>query len=209
MWIASAQVVCNMVSSHVRELEDPVTLESKSIALVEFPLYSTWKSLSGSPEEPVPVCCGVLQVGVQGLSDDEIFWFLVQEYQALLSRIMKQQQSLPSNSCHELFIYSCIRAIVSGNTVLSGRAIQLLGTKQLLGALRSVTLVANVTDSGYELSSPRRQMTEVAIEALKAENIIREASIEEKRMKSNSWWSSSIGRMDQISMYSEFHKIQG
>jgi hypothetical protein len=200
MWVASAQLVGNMVSSHVHEqLEDPVTFQSKSIALLEFPLY-TW-GLSDSPEKRDPICRGVLQLSIQGLSDDEIFWFLVQEYQALLSRIMKQQpepEGLTPNSCHELFIYSCIRAVLPKNTFLrptisesyeveSGVAIQLLGSRQLLRAIQSVKLAADGKDSRYELPSPiRRQMTSVAISAFEAETIqspIQDASIEEKKVE--------------------------
>jgi hypothetical protein len=197
MWVASAQLVCNMVSSHVHEqLEDPMTLQSKSIALLEFPLY-TW-GLSDSPEQ-IPICRGVLQLSIQGLSDDEIFWFLVQEYQALLSRIMKQQleqEGVTPNSCHELFIYSCIRAILPKNTFLrpsisesyeSGVAIQLLGSRQLLRAIQSVNLAADGKDGRYELPLPiRRQMTSIAISAFEAETIqspIQDASVEEKKVE--------------------------
>jgi hypothetical protein len=200
MWVASAQLVCNMVSSHVHEqLEDSVTLQSNSTALLEFPLY-TWK-LSDSPEKRVPICRGVLQLSIQGLSDDEVFWFLIQEYQALLSRIMKQQpeqECLTPNSCHEMFIYSCIRAVLPENIFLrptisasyeaeSGVAIQLLGSRQLLCAIRSVELAASGKDSKYELPLPiRRQMTSVAISAFEAEAIqspIQDASIEEKKVE--------------------------
>jgi hypothetical protein len=180
MWLASTHIVSNMVTSHLNEhLENPVTHESNSGALLEFPLYTRISSDTSEKS-------GVLQLGIQGLADDEVFWFLVQEYQALVSRIMKQQdeqERLTPHLCHKLFIYSCIRAILGK----SAGAVQLRGSRQLLRAVRSVTSVANGADSGYELPLRiRRQMTLAAMAAFEAETMqspIQDASMEEKTVE--------------------------